>query len=244
MKTRVALALGISLLATGAWATPDVLRAFTRHYNLGENSQFAMASCANCHTQPPTHNAFGKLVKQHLDQAGDFTPAFWEAIDKASAPDGGSYGDMIKADRSPSLASGESAPTGPRSPIPGHSFHPAVIHFPIALTLFAAFAELVNLIKGTKSEGRDTVVRWCLYGALASMLVVLPTGWVAHLRANFPLVGVTDTHFKLALASLVFIGLSAALSRRGGLGFRIALLLAVMAVGATGHFGSLMVFGE
>lgn len=244
MKTRVALALGISLLTTGAWATPDFLQAFTRHYNLGTSSQFALASCSNCHTQPPKHNAFGKVVKQHLDQAGDLTPAFWEAIDKAAAPSGGSYGDMIKADRSPGLATGEAAQTAPRSAIPGHSFHPAVIHFPIALTLFAAFAEVVSLIKGAKSEGRDAVVRWCLYGALASMLVVLPTGWAAHLRANFPLTGVTDTHFKLALASLVFIGVSAALCRRGGLGFRVALLLAVMAVGATGHFGSLMVFGE
>ncbi|WP_457836113.1 hypothetical protein, partial [Staphylococcus aureus] len=58
------------LLASMASATPEIWAAYRNHYNFGVNSDAFKAQCMNCHTSPPEHNAFGKLVKRTMMAQG------------------------------------------------------------------------------------------------------------------------------------------------------------------------------
>ncbi|MER3496254.1 MAG: hypothetical protein C4320_05310, partial [Armatimonadota bacterium] len=71
------------------------------------------------------------------------------------------------------------APEIPTPFPPLHSYHPALVHFPIALFLFAAFLAFWR-------GGREVAAaRLCAAGGAASLLVVLPTGLIAFLRQGY-----------------------------------------------------------
>jgi len=231
------------VVASLASATPDIMRTFLGHYKIAASSKIGQIQCGNCHTTPPSHTPFGQVVHTALDHSGGTLDdkAFTE-IEGQTGPNGKPYKQLIHSDL-PLNPESEAAAVA-KSPIPPHSFHPLVVHFPIALILFAGFAELVGLIRKNADPVRDGVSRWCLWGALASLAPTLPTGWIAHIRADFPLEGATKTHLMLALLTTVFVLFSVYFLRKDArLPYRVFLLLAIAAVALTGHFGSIMVYG-
>ena len=122
-------------------------------------------------------------------------------------------------------------------------FHPLLIHFPIALLLVAALAELWAFAGG---GGRSAFLRRfaLLTGALAAILAVA-SGLIfeeSHDESNPQL----QLHriFGIVAASLAVVAL--VIDRFGGPPWlRRLLVFAVAAVvGITGHLGGQMVFGE
>ncbi|HGY90175.1 MAG TPA: hypothetical protein ENK43_03265 [Planctomycetes bacterium] len=122
-------------------------------------------------------------------------------------------------------------------------FHPLLIHFPIALLLVAALAELWALVGG---GDRSAFLRRfaLLTGSLAAVLAV-GSGLIfeeSHDESNPQLV--LHRVFGIATASLAVVAL--VVDRFGGpVWLRRLIVFAVAAVvGITGHLGGQMVFGE
>lgn len=132
----------------------------------------------------------------------------------------------------------------------GH-FHPALVHFPVALILAGAGLEAFSAVRG---RGASAVARVLLLlgflgalGAIASGLSLFhPTDFRGRALA------VASVHRILGLATASASALAAAangLPWRGELeGFRLSLYRATYAlsailVGLTGHYGGWLVFG-
>ena len=127
-------------------------------------------------------------------------------------------------------------------------FHPLLVHFPIALVLAAAAAEL--LVLATPRQAWRTVAVANIRAGAALGVVTAVTGW---LFATSPLVDATTSlewHRWLGLAGAAgAIGaalLSSRLpgsSRRVALGYRVTLFVTALLVAITGHLGGTLVWG-
>lgn len=254
-------------------ARPKFLTLFGDHYKVQAENPNGDAACRNCHTTPPQHNSYGVDLKAALraNRASNLSIALLESIEsRDSDQDGWLNGDEIRQgflpgdpeshpDSPPSeateppnssgslqaLAQPESTVVEPTSPpwIPPHSFHPAVVHFPIALFLFGALLEVLGFVRREPALRRAGFLNLAA-GSLATAIVV-PTGLAALLRVGFPFASVR-VHVTLALAAtLSMVGV--ALWRRRGehthSAYWVILAAAALLVALTGHFGSKIVFG-
>ncbi len=132
------------------------------------------------------------------------------------------------------------APVGGSPLLPLHSYHPALVHFPVALFAFAAFL----LLFSGRNRAWGEASRIVAGGGAASLLVVLPTGLVAMLRLGYPLAGAMLVHLLLGSATAL-AGVLAWRDRseRSAGRYRVWILLAGGLSLLTGHWGSLLVYG-
>ena len=127
-------------------------------------------------------------------------------------------------------------------------FHPLLVHFPIALVLAAAAAELVVIATARKAWRPVAVANICAAAAIG--IVTAFTGW---LFAASPSVDVTrslEWHRWLGMAGAVgAIGaalLSSRLhvsSRGTAFAYRCLLFATALLVAITGHLGGTLVWG-
>jgi len=127
-------------------------------------------------------------------------------------------------------------------------FHPLLVHFPIALVLAAAAAELVVL--ATPRQAWRTVAVVNIRAGAAMGVVTAITGW---LFASSPLVDASPSlewHRWVGMAGAAgAIGaalLSSRLrlsSRRAAFVYRCALFVTALLVAITGHLGGSLVWG-
>jgi len=258
------LGLGILLAVVGsAHATPEIWEAYRTHYAIKPDSDAGKAMCSNCHTSPPEHNAFGKRLKAAMQEkhSKTLTPEILASLEgDDSDGDGWTNGDEAKAGFNPGDPKSHASGTPPKKDattaaapaasgdsvlFPKHSFHPVLVHFPIALFIFGAFLELWGFYK------RDAALRgagyWnLLFGSIATS-VAIATGFIGALRQGFDLAvgGPVFLHLALAiLASLLMLG--TVLWRKGkaleSTGYWALLVLAAIAVGVAGHFGGNLVY--
>ncbi len=128
-------------------------------------------------------------------------------------------------------------------------FHPIAVHIPIALVLVAALAEALFLFTGVPLF--RSAACFNLLIAVLGAAAAVPLGLAAATGTQYPAdyAAVLLRHKLLGLSTLVVILIAAALSERlhrkqaGLWSYRIALLLSVLLVGATGHFGGILVYG-
>ena len=127
-------------------------------------------------------------------------------------------------------------------------FHPLVVHFPIALVLAAAAAELVVVV--TPRQCWRTVAVVNLRAGAALGIATALTGW---LFAASPLVDTTpalEWHRWVGMAGVAG-AIGAALlvsplhvsSRRLSFAYRFTLFLTALLVVITGHLGGTLVWG-
>ena len=132
--------------------------------------------------------------------------------------------------------------------------HPLLVHFPIALLLAGALAEILGAMRGR--SGSSPTARFCVgLGALGAALAAF-TGWqrAEGFKALPGTEANVDVHRWFAVgttglaALLALIGLWSRERKDGvrapGLGlFRWGLLLAAVLVAVTAHFGGTLVYG-
>ncbi|PCJ70595.1 MAG: hypothetical protein COA62_08445 [Rhodobiaceae bacterium] len=126
--------------------------------------------------------------------------------------------------------------------------HPAAVHFPIALLLGAALAELILIRRNT--QFLQDAGRFCLWLGTISAVGSALLGW---LYGGFHLIddeSILTLHrwngtgiAILALLALWLLegGIRQQVSRRGI--YRVALLVTALMVGTNGYLGGLMVYG-
>jgi uncharacterized membrane protein len=127
-------------------------------------------------------------------------------------------------------------------------FHPLLVHFPIALVLAAAAAELVVL--ATPRTAWRTVAVANLRAGAALGVVTAISGW---LLASSPLVDASPSlewHRWVGMAgaagAIVAALLSSRLhvsSRRSAFLYRLTLFVTALLVAITGHLGGTLVWG-
>ena len=247
-------------------AKPRFLKALLNTYTVDPASALGQAKCAICHTNVPQRNAYGKDVKKLLDASSDgqVTAELLHQLDAVDSDgDGWSNGDEIKQGFLPGDPASHPSGTAPKvekpnssavgtatgskessSIIPSNGFHPVVIHFPIALFLFAIVLEFFGIRR--KEPALNTAALWNLSGAIISLAVVTPTGIAAWLIGQHKLEGTMLIHLLLAITSLLMM--IGTLVARKKLGFEskaywTILLIGAIVVGLTGHFGGQLVYG-
>lgn len=232
-----------------ALATPDILKEFKAI------CPEAKANCQTCHIQPPKRNPFGKEVEAALNTTSDgvLTKELMKTIEsKDSDGDGFSNLDEIKAGTAPGdpnskpegVATKTTTPTtgDPKASnelIPKHSFHPALVHFPIALLAVAAFLEILAKRKGDSNYHNASVINLAI-GLVAAVGAII-TGVVAWLRLGYEIKG--DLLIHLILASSSVIAGFAAYSQRTKTAYLWLIALSGLLVMIAGHFGGDMVYG-
>jgi uncharacterized membrane protein len=128
----------------------------------------------------------------------------------------------------------------------GH-LHPLLIHFPIALVIFAVIAEAAATL--TRNDHWSAVaIRNARAGAVFALLAAV-AGWRLALNGGGETSLLLEWHRWLgtagagvALAAALLTGVSHRSSRSTWL-FRIALLAAGLLVAAAGHLGGVLVWG-
>jgi mono/diheme cytochrome c family protein/uncharacterized membrane protein len=128
-------------------------------------------------------------------------------------------------------------------------FHPAAVHFPVALLTAAAVAEILRLATG--KPGFEGAARFCIwFGSLAAIVARILVWFLARFRLT-DASWVMMTHRWLGTSTVACALLVLALgeaSRRPERGwtrmcFRVTLLVAAALVSITGFFGGAVVFG-
>jgi uncharacterized membrane protein len=147
--------------------------------------------------------------------------------------------------------------------------HPAVVHFPIALTLVAGLAEGLSLI--TRRAAFANAARFCIFMAALAAIAAIITGLLAFAEekeemeeaeemgmvfsgsdeeSNEPTRDeVLDTHRAFGIAAVIVIIATAVVSELGRwrrnkwvmLAYRVALVAAMILVAFTGYYGGMFV---
>lgn len=128
-------------------------------------------------------------------------------------------------------------------------FHPVIVHFPIALLIAAALAEMLLALGFLKRAGED-IARFCWWGGTATALAAGALGWLAAMELTNP-PDHLDTHRYLGMAATALALMGAWLEWRarnrevGSATFiwRCWLGITICTIGATGHFGGVLVYG-
>ncbi len=249
---RAFLCLSAALAAVCAQAMPDFWEVFQTHYQPRVDSEIAKAACVTCHTSKDktTRNPFGLQLEELMDanRKKELTVLMLQQVENLDANQNGiTNGEEIRVGSLPGApAAGAAPPKAAEAPelIPDHSFHPAVVHFPIALFLFGGALDFWGWRK-RKPEARYGAAIALWIGALTSLLAI-PTGVAAWLRIGFPLEGTMLIHLLLGVTSSVCMIALAQWRRksdRESLAYWLALAFVAILVAAAGHFGSVMVFG-
>ena len=231
------------------------------------------ARCLTCHSAPgpPARNLYGKAVEAALDAAHSksLTSSILRQVEVAdSDKDGWKNGEEIAAGFLPgdptshptSHPTGQpsarqsgsppvAAPEGKSELIPTHSFHPLLVHFPIALFLFGVFLEGWGTWKRRPDLREAAFV--CLTGASVISFAAVATGLIARYRLGLPFTGTVLIHVAMALsatlgmAGTALLGRSAAKAGRERTGwlYWVVLLLSALLVGSAAFFGGILVYG-
>jgi uncharacterized membrane protein len=254
MKTfRPIIVLALLGLSVPAFAEPEYLELFMSHYHVKENSPLGTKSCGICHVSEDdtaNFNAYGADVKKALHEQtnGKFT---WVTLALVEPNDSSGSGKSnllkIAAGELPgaTVAKSTTETETPKSLIPRHGYHPAIVHFPIALILVAFLLDL-GAIFLKKPFLRVAGTYNLVLGGLAGLFAIATGFWATALK-HLP-IKLLMTHLTVGIASIVCVAICL-LARRGtSTGAKavtfVALLAAVILISSAGHFGGLFVYGE
>lgn len=261
------LALLISALAPMAMANGEFLDAFMSHYKLKEESPLGEKSCGVCHVSDSdfAFNAYGKDLKKVMtdkgaaevsgdllasldvaDSDGDGTPNLKE-IEAGSFPGDPSSGGAPGV--KPGAASAEPAKK-PASFPPKNFFHPAVVHFPIALFIGGLILDFLGMLRKDK-----TLLQagwYCIIMAAITSLGGILTGVGAMALLKLPYRGLIFSHLAFAVVSsaIMWIMMLMRVHRHEKMNVPMRVIYYILAVTCfamiswAGHLGGVFVYGE
>lgn len=264
---RLVLVLTFCCAVALATANGEFFDTFMSHYKVGDKSVFSEKSCGVCHVSDSdfSFNAYGKTLKKALtDHSTDTVDAAVLASVEAedSDQDGTPNGKEISAgtlpgDPTSGAAAGVKPPPSseakkekPASFPPKNGFHPAIVHFPIALFVGGLILDLIGVIRKDKTLLHSGW--YCLVMAAVTTLGGVGSGVLAMMMQKLPYRGLIFQHIVLAVVSSVLIWAMAAmrLHRHEKMVVPLRVLYYLMAIGCfvliswAGHLGGVFVYGE
>lgn len=258
--SRVFMVAVLATLGVQARANPEYLELFLSHYHVSDTSPLADKNCTICHVSDEDHhfNAYGEDVHKALETqtGGKFTwqtLAYVEPLD--SNGDGKTNLQNIIANEGPGdpvkIKAGVPVPPPPPAPvrprfIPKHAFHPAIVHFPIALIFVAFFLDLFAIV--LKKPALHKMAGYNLWMGLISAVAALISGVGVMTFKQLPYKGLILEHIIMAVSCTVMVIFSLIFRLREGKVWMIlaflTLLAATVFVANAGHFGGQFVYGE
>ncbi|MBS1722895.1 MAG: hypothetical protein JSS66_08080 [Armatimonadetes bacterium] len=264
---RSGVLLLIALASSVASASGVYLDTFLSHYKIKDGSALAEKSCGICHVSDSDFkfNPFGKDVKkamtdrnaeevdaallvsiENLDSDGDGTPNGKE-IAAGTAPGDPSSGGAPGT--KPAAAATEEAKKPAPFP-PKNGFHPAIVHFPIALFIGGLVLDFLGMLRKDK-----TLLQagwYCILMAAVTSLGGIASGVLAMGLQKLPYRGLIFTHLTMAVASSVIIWIMVAMRvhRHEKMNVPMRFLYYVLAAATfvliswAGHLGGVFVYGE
>lgn len=224
-----------------AQAKPEYLDVLTDTFK--ENSaKYAEKSCANCHVSDSDYskNAYGSLVARELLAANtkELTPAILNKI--------GEPGKAVSAN----TPAPSPAPKKPKPLIPKNAFHPAIVHFPIALFMAGLFLDALGMWKKHKTL---LLAGWynLLLGAI-STLASIASGLTAMTIMHLPYKGLIFNHLVLACIGTAIMWAMVALRykrhEKMSAGLRavyyVLAVTGVVLIALSAHLGGDFVYGD
>ncbi len=248
-----------------AIAKPEYLDVLTTVYK-PYAGKLSDRSCANCHVSASEYglNPFGKQVAHELVAANtkELTAAILQKVETQSAfQDGMTNLDKIKAGLPPGEAKAgstakataapeSSTPPPPKSFIPKNVFHPAIVHFPIALFIAGLFLDFL----GWRQKQRTLLLAgwYNLFLAAISAIGSMGSGLLAMFRMHLPFQGLIFTHLVLACIASVLMWLMVGLrihrhEKMNPSARAVYYVLAVatlVIISYSAHLGGAFVYGE
>lgn len=244
-----------------AFATPDYLELLQKHYGFKDDSKIGAKSCGACHVSDEDlkMNPYGAAVKTKAKEMGTgVTDAVFAALDKEdSDKDGTPNGEEFKNDTLPGdPTSGAKAgvvvepekPKGEPFP-PKNGFHPAIVHFPIALFIGGLLLDFLGMLKKDSSL---LLAGW--YNLIMSAVTAIGgvlSGALAMALLKMPYKGMIFQHLILAVVSslLIFVLVGLRVHRHEKMNIPVRVLYYVIAAAVllmiswAGHLGGEVVYG-
>lgn len=264
---RLILVVSLCWAAAFAAASGEFLDTFLAHYKQGDKSVYAEKSCGVCHVSDSdfSFNPYGKALKKALTDKGvdSVDGTVLASLDNDdSDQDGNSNGEEIAAGTLPGdPTSGakagvkpppptESAEKKPASFPPKNGFHPAIVHFPIALFVGGLVLDFLGMIR--KDKTLLSGGWYCLVMAAVTTLGGIGSGALAMGVQKLPYRGLIFQHIVLAAVSSLMIWIMAAmrLHRHEKMNIPLRVIYYVLAIACfvliswAGHLGGVFVYGE
>lgn len=202
--------------ATVAHGKPEYLDVLVKSYPT-YSAALSARSCANCHVSDSdfAKNPYGKQIAQQLLSADTKTLSqdIVHAVEALSSDPGdmsnlekirqGLAPGVLKNSGSPAKQSSAQAAREAKPLWPKNAYHPAIVHFPIALFLAALFLDLVGFVR---NNPKFLIAGWYnLVLAAVSSLGAISTGFVAVFSMGLPLKGLIFNHLLLAAIATVIM---------------------------------------
>lgn len=253
------LIVALASLSGSALAEPEFVDTFIAHYKLAADSPLAAQSCALCHVSDSdfAFNPYGKDIKAELAASGakSVTDAVLVKVDALdSNGDGVLNGAEIAAGNAPGAPS-KKAGTPPPAPEksefpPKNGFHPAIVHFPIALFLAALLLDFIGLVKRNQNF---LLAGWYnMILAAASSLAGVASGILAMSLSGFPFKGTMREHIIYAGAATIAMWIMVAMRVHrhekmnliARLIYYALAVIGMLTISWAGHVGGVLVYGE
>lgn len=259
MRTRAVTTVALSCIAATAMSTGDYLDAFLTHYKISDSSAIGKASCGACHVSDSDFdlNAYGKDMAKALTDSGKSELdaelfASLESLD--SDADGTTNGAEIVAGTEPGKAEGgqPAPPKAKKKPHfpPKNAYHPAIVHFPIALFIAGLILDFFGMLRKDKAL---LLAGWLnLVMAAVTALGGILSGVAATTLMKLPYRGLIFDHLLYAVGSSVLMWVMVAMRlhrhEKMNVGARVAYYVLATACFLTiswaGHLGGVLVYGE
>jgi|CXWL01.1.fsa_nt_gi uncharacterized membrane protein len=261
------LAIACLGLASFACAEGEFLDTFLAHYKIKDDSTLGQKSCVICHKSDDDFgfNPYGKDVKKALadKSATVVTAALLTSMEEADADgDGTPNGKEIAAGTFPGDAASGGAPgvtpattaeekeVKPSHFPPKNAYHPAIVHFPIALFIGGLILDFWGMVKKDK-----TLLHagwYCIIMAAIASAGAVISGAGAMALLKLPYRGLIFNHLAYAIGSTAFMWVMVALrvDRHEQMNIRLRIIYYLFAVATllmiswAGHLGGLFVYGE
>lgn len=264
---RLALAVIVTLVAPLSLASSEYLDAFLSHYKLNENAAFNDKSCGVCHVSDSdfSFNPFGRDLRkamtdsgasavdgallvsiEPLDSDADGTPNGEEIAGKTFPGDPASGGVPGATGAAPTEAPAKKPYVFP----PKNGYHPAIVHFPIALFIGGLILDFIGMVRKNKTL---LAAGWyCIIMAAASSVGAIISGALAMTLLKLPYRGLIFNHivFAVGAASIMWVMVALRVDRHEQMNVRIRLVYYVLAASClvliswAGHLGGVFVYGE
>lgn len=235
-------ALAALLLSARAQAKPEYLDVMTETFK-GSSAKLAQKSCANCHVSDSdyTKNPYGTLVAKALLAANtkELTPAM---LIRLGEPGSAAVSSAVTAEAA--------GPKKPKPLVPKNAFHPAIVHFPIALFLAGLFLDVLGM---WKKHTTLLVAGWynLVLGAI-STLAGIASGLTAMAIMHLPYKGLIFNHLILASVGAGIMWALVALRYKRhdkmSTGLRVVYYvlatIGVVLIAWSAHLGGAFVYGE
>lgn len=260
------LALGLVMVSPFSLASGEFLEAFMSHYKIKEESPMGEKSCGICHVSDSdfAFNAYGKEMKKVLTDKGtsEINAELLVALEATDADgDGSPNGKEILGGTFPgdpasgAVAGATPAPTPettkkkPAFP-PKNAYHPAIVHFPIALFIGGLVLDFLGMLRKDK-----TLLHagwYCIIMAAITSLGGILSGAGAMALLKLPYRGLIYSHILFAVGSSVIMFLMVAMRMHRHEQMNVVLrtlyyALALACFGMiswAGHLGGVFVYGE